>query len=138
MREKLPLLGRPVEKSWDDLTFVEDIEYYDGPLLLTRRDRDGQLWLWAWTTQDDEAHRWKVLRTDGDRVSAYKSCQISFRELLVPVSGPLYLVDSTGRKHVRTAEVTLEELPEDYLPEEGVGYAADLAPGADDVPEDAP
>lgn len=47
MREKLPLLGRPVEKWWDDLTFVEDIEYYDGPLLLTRRDRDGQLWLWA-------------------------------------------------------------------------------------------
>lgn len=56
----------------------------------------------------------------------------------MPVSGPLYLVDSTGREHLRTAEVTLAEMPEDYLPEEGVGYAADLASGADDIPEEAP
>jgi len=132
--ESLPALGSPISSLPIELTFVRDIEYFDGPILSEFVDPKGNPWVYKWADCDDNHHRWLVLPVTRTAIDQYLAMSINMCGFLNSCAGDCYLVDQNGTIDPSRAiesnwrQVSREELPEDYWPTESAMYDPNLAP----------
>lgn len=132
----LPDIGKVVAFPRHDVTFIRDLERYEGPILSEYRAEEGGVsYLEKWCTQtaDGTRHRFLLVRSDQRSIAQYMAKRITMLQLLVNRSdGVGFLVDRerTGDtiRTVRVALSILSELPPDYLPEEDTYHDESLRP----------
>lgn len=129
-------IGKIVSSFPRNLKFIRDIEQFEGPILSEYRAEEGGVsYLEKWCTQSEEGHthRFLLVRSDQRSIAQYLAKRITMRQVLVHTSdGVGFLIDRekvAEKIHVvRAALILLDELPLDYLPEEGTYHDESLRP----------
>lgn len=129
---KAPGLELP-ERLQPKIVWARDLQYYEGPLLSEFRDISGAPYLLYWVDCCDEAarHRWLAVRVKQRSLHALRGGARSILDVLFEgVQRNFgYLLDFEGAPDqgpVAATLVSFADLPEDYLPEEGVGIDPEL------------
>lgn len=109
----IPLVRLPVE-----LTFVRDLEEFDGPLLSEFRSANGDTFLYYWCDCNEKANRWLVVRAPRQDLFRYLVGRTALRSLIRECRDRfLYVVDLDETATVLSAWfVYAENVPENYLP----------------------
>lgn len=128
----IPLVRLPVE-----LTFVRDLEEFDGPLLSEFRSTNGDTFLYYWCDCNEKANRWLVVRAPRQDLFRYLVGRTTLRSLIRECRDRfLYVVDLDETATVLSAWfVYAENIPEKYLPRhDSVSQpGAGIEPGFQDV-----
>jgi hypothetical protein len=136
----LVTLGAPVPAdALPELTWERDLQCWEGPLLVTCRGQNGDLFLLHWCDQDERATRWLVLPVDELTVDALLAQRLTMHQVILEsfllCSPRVLLLD-----HMRTGQrsavlVGTGETAGDwasalraYLPAPGVYLLPELAP----------
>lgn len=127
-RPTLPALGLPFEAS--PLTWVRDIEAFDGPILSEFRDEEGTTYLEKVCTRDEGT--WRSLRVTSSQraIEEYIAGRLSMLDLITkPNQNVGVLVDTDReRKIVRAGLVDVRAIPLGYLPEPDAMHDETLGP----------
>jgi hypothetical protein len=127
IREKMSPFGVPIPALPMGLTWIRDIEYYDGPLLAEYEGDDGNRWLKHWCDCDDKANRWMLTKSSQEYIDAYMAKQKPLLALFKEQNVVGFLEDQS-KNGSRYYSVILDYLPWDYFPEPGAMYAEELDP----------
>lgn len=107
------------EKKLEEITFVETLAYYDGPLTYVFLTRSNKLCLAHLGDIDNDGYTYLITPTAEEPLKALKENKISIRDFFKP--NRLYLAREfyEGFKDLR--EVSFDQLSQDkYIPEDGV------------------
>lgn len=115
----LPLKGIPTPPP-PNLRHVQDLTYFDGPLLshFKRIDTDDS-YLYYWVDCDDKTNRWMILRVAPDTVQRLRGNEITLQYTIPGLCLDPYvcLVDMDNEQKVtQSVIVYLPRIPQDYLP----------------------
>lgn len=104
---------------WSGFSFDRVLQYYDGPRLLLRKSKAGQLFLAWWCDSDETTDRWIYLPVSESRICTILSGEIPDLEALQnPEDGHLFVVDIDGDSEfiVQTVMTNANLLPPEALP----------------------
>ncbi len=132
----LPILGKTIKSLPRKIHFVRHIEYFEGPILSEyHADDGGVVYVEKWCTQTEDGgeHRFLLVRSDLRSIALYSARRIALRELLEHGSdGVGFLLDRSrmGARitQKRVMQVNLDDLPQDYMPEEDTYYDESFRP----------
>jgi hypothetical protein len=114
----------PVE-TLDNHKWYYDLHWWDGPLTSVYIDTNNT-YLYHWVSCDDTAHRWLVVKIEPSYLFGYLSGNVSIRDLLLsPRDGVAMLLDADGDNYLSLSEISLSDLPDDYLTNEEVYFEKD-------------
>ena len=116
--------GFNIKFDFSKLTKVADLIYFDGPLLSHYMSEKGDNYLFHWVDSDDDYNRWIVIRTDIISIQQYLEKKINLRYLTTEANdGFVYSVDIDDELNYTNIKlVSIEDLPEDYVPTEESYY----------------
>ena len=116
--------GFNIKFDFSKLTKVADLIYFDGPLLSHYMSEKGDNYLFHWVDSDDDYNRWIVIRTDIISIQQYLEKKINLRYLTKEANdGFVYSVDIDDELNYTNIKlVSIEDLPEDYVPTEESYY----------------
>lgn len=99
----------------EDLTWIEDLIYLDGPLLSHFKSKSGNDYLYYWCDVDENYNRWLVFEVKN--LNHYLAGRVSLHELITSAD-ILFVVDiDDDLQYQNIRLVESESLPENYLPE---------------------
>jgi hypothetical protein len=109
---------------YKDFRRVEDLIYFDGPLLVHYTNQRQQDYLYHWVDNDEDSNRWLIYRVARQSLLNYIRGQEEFRTLLQTTSSDLILVVDVNQEgqHSLIQLVSVEDLPNDYIPAEDIYY----------------
>jgi hypothetical protein len=101
-----------------EVKHVEDLEYFEGPLLSEFRSVSGEPYLYYWCDADESANRWLVLRVPERSLLQLKARQLTLHGIMtVQGQAAFHIVDlGPDGDVVASSMVLLSELPSEYLP----------------------
>jgi hypothetical protein len=107
-----------LERMPVDLTFVRDLEEFDGPLLSEFKSAEGETFLYHWCDCNAQSNRWLVVRTPRQDLYAYLVGQVTLRKLIRDCRDRfLYVLDIGGDAETLAAWFAqADRIPEVYLP----------------------
>ncbi|WP_324675557.1 DUF6575 domain-containing protein [Hymenobacter sp. GOD-10R] len=107
-----------------DFNRVADLIYFDGPLLVHYTNHKGHHYLYHWVDSDDTANRWLIYRVTQQNLLNYLRGLEEFKALLETTISEWVLVADINDEgqHTLLQLLSLEDLPEDYIPEENIYY----------------
>jgi hypothetical protein len=106
------------------LTFVRTLEEFDGPRLAEFKSEQGDTYLYHWCDRQEDVSRWMVFRTPAQELAKYLVGVTNLRHLITRCrDGIVYLLDLGNDDTTRrTFFVTVESVPQEYLPTERSFY----------------
>lgn len=124
MEPRLRLLdGEPlIDNPFHELSYVRDLEYFDGPLLshyrAIRRGANAS-YLAYWCDCDLSCNRWMLVHVSGEVVLGVAMTSLSLMEALQLRLEPfVWIVDLANNRDMKQGWVIpFEKLPDDYLPQ---------------------
>lgn len=122
-----------------DLTFVRDIEAFDGPILSEYRGSRGGRYLEKWCARDAAARitRTLLVRTEQRPVAEYLAGRLSMLDLFMgPSDGVGFIIDRVADDVQAVYLVALQGLPEKYLPKPTAMHDPSLRPEWESTPQD--
>lgn len=123
--------GKRVRKSLYSHQWVEDILYFEGPILSLLKASTTQDYFYYHVDQSDRAVRWLAISVSRREISQYMKGKKSLR-WLVKRHEEVALVDLNAAGEVANALVCdLEKLPSEYLPPKQSLFDPDLSPVSD-------
>lgn len=99
------------------LTVIEDLIYYDGPVLSHVKDPNGNEFLYLFINNDDYMARWLIIPVDNVVIGQYKSCISSLLDLCIHCEFLIY-VDVVNLSIVSSYKIATKNIPESELPTE--------------------
>lgn len=117
------LLGTALETfPYADLEKVEDILYFDGPLISLFKGIDNRQFIYYWTDSDDHCNRWLVFEVTLENLTRYYSNHDNLYTLIKSaVGGFVVAVDIAGNpesfEYLNPTQVAVGDIPEDNLPD---------------------
>lgn len=118
------------------LSWVRDLEEFEGPILSELRAEDGGVYLEKWCAKDGELVRTLIVRTEPRAVAEYLAGRISLLSLLtVPSDGIGFIVDRSGDSTASVYLVHVPTLPSNYLPSSTARHDAMLRPQWNNAPQ---
>ncbi|MEJ1384149.1 MAG: hypothetical protein RPU34_10140 [Candidatus Sedimenticola sp. (ex Thyasira tokunagai)] len=125
------LTGNRVKISELDHQWVEDILYFDGPILSLLKESTTQDLFYYWCDSNELYNRWMIIPVNRTIITDYKNQRISLLQL-VQLSHSVRLVNlNTEGKPARAWEVLVDQLPEAYLPPKESIFDPALCPSPD-------
>ncbi len=102
------------------LTWLRDIEEFDGPLVSEFRSATGEIFLYVWCDADDSRSRWLVVRTPYQVLFRYYVGRIALRNVILDCKDQfVYVLDLDGAANpLGSWYVRVRDLPEEYWPGE--------------------
>lgn len=122
-----------------DLTFVRDLEAFEGPILSEYRASRGGRYLEKWCARDTAAGitRTLLVRTEQRPVAEYLAGRMSMIDLLMgPSDGVGFIVDRVADEMRAVYLVALSRLPQKYLPKPTAMHDPSLRPEWESIPQD--
>jgi len=109
--------------------WVEDVLYFDGPILALLKGDTKLDYFYYWCDSDDQYNRWLAIPVNRTEIEKYKSGQLSILDLAADPDVELTLVDVNSELLPRKAwAAVFDQLPEDYVPPETSYFDAELSP----------
>ena len=131
----LPEFGQRLDSFDLPLTYVRDLEDFDGPLLTQYRGPDGSIYIEKWCSRDGAVDRWLLARSDLQAVAEYLAERATMMEMLTRSSGGVgFLVDKRRGERLSAYLVAFSNLPERYLPRPGAMHDRERAAREADAP----
>ncbi len=128
MSTPLPILGTPLHGLPRELTWVRDLEYFEGAILSEHHAVGGGIYLQKWCTQANGVTRSLFVRAEYRAVAEYLAGRITMQTLLYGQSDGIgFLVDSHDEEE-DIYRVALDDLPPSYLPTETAMHDESLRP----------
>ena len=133
----LPKIGHRIDGLPRPLTFVRDLEAFDGPILSEYRAEEGGLYLEKWCDRDGEGiERSLIVRTERRALAEYLARRMSMLELLMgPSDGVGFIVDRINDNISGVYLALLGNLPAMYLPRSDAYHDEALRPDWDTYPQ---
>ncbi len=97
------------------LTWIEDLIYYDGPVLSLHRDSDNHPFIVSWVDVDDMGNIWAIYETTDDLVTQLLARKTPLMDIIKQSTNiVLCASNATGNHYVK---VTMDSFPVAYLPD---------------------
>lgn len=101
---------------FSSLKHIQDIIYYDGPLVGLFEDPIQRKWILEWVDSDDTSHRWMayVISSELLETTNFRNCSFEFN--FFQIEGDfVYAIDINGGVQVgHTLQVSKEEMKKVY------------------------
>jgi len=133
MEHGLPTIGTPIPFNTVSLTWVRDIEYFEGRILTEFVGNDGITYLEKWCTcaNSQRVQRYLQVASTPLAIQEYMAGRMSMLDLVTKPNANIgVLTDYVGGEIVGSTLVTVSELaPTKYLPEPDAMYDETLQAG---------
>lgn len=96
------------------LTIIEDLIYFDGPVLSHVKDEFGREFLYLYIDDNEIVVRWLLIPINQDLIDQYKSCKTSLRGLCDSHEQLMY-VDVAEMRIVNSYLIETKNIPESEL-----------------------
>lgn len=120
--------GIQIEKLNFELQKAGDIYSFEGPLLSHFKDGQGNNYIMSWVDLDWEtANRWTLFKVSEGDLNRYFSTDVTLKKLIYKAE-PIYVIDiSSDGEYLKLWIVDIEDLPDDYLPDDDSKFDLDFA-----------
>lgn len=112
------------EFPYSNLIKVEDIIYYDGPLLSHYIDEHKNNYLYYWLDNNDDFNRWLIILVNHDHLYEYLNGQRNLRSIFIQDYNKTAITIDIDDNVVKQncLFIKMPDLPEDLLPQENSFY----------------
>ena len=103
----------------DLLIRVDDLIYFDGPLLSTYKKEDGSLFLILWVDNTDTDNRWCVIPVEDETLTSFLDKEITLRDVINKTENVIFKdLYSEGNELLerQVKKVLVKDIPEEYMP----------------------
>ncbi len=108
--------------------WVEDIAYFDGPLVSLMKASTSQDYIYYWCDSDRMYNRWLAFPISREQIYEYTIQSISLLEILTSNQSSFVIdIDSEG-KSKKVWSIAVSDITGDYLPSEDSYFEPDLCP----------
>lgn len=96
---------------------VEDLLYYDGPLVSIYRSKQDVLYLYVWVDVDKQFERMLIVELSNPDLDAYKSGKIALHSILVNAK-LVYIAHRNNKGDItELVAVAPKDVPQEYMPD---------------------
>lgn len=113
----LELKGNNVKS--DLLKRVDDLIYFDGPLLSTYKKEDGSLFLILWVDNTATDNRWCVIPVEDETLTSFLDKEITLRDVINKTEDVIFKDLYSERDELlerQVKKVLVKDIPEEYMP----------------------
>lgn len=113
----LELKGSKIKS--ESLIRVDDLIYFDGPLLSTYKKEDGSLFLILWTDNSTTDNRWCVIPVEDETLTSFLDKEITLRDVINKTEDVIFKdIYSEGDEQLerQVKKVLVKDIPEEYMP----------------------
>lgn len=128
MSSPLPILGTLLEGLPRELTWVRDLEYFEGAILSEYHATGGGIYLQKWCTQANGVTRTLFVRAEYRAVAEYLAGRITMQTLLYGQSDGIGFLVDTNDDDEHVYRVALDDLPASYMPTASAMHDETLRP----------
>ena len=103
----------------DLLIRVDDLIYFDGPLLSTYKKEDGSLFLILWVDNTTTDNRWCVIPVEEETLTSFLDKEITLRDVINKTEHVIFKdLYSEGSELLerQIKKVLAKDSPEEYMP----------------------
>lgn len=103
----------------DLLIRVDDLIYFDGPLLSTYKKEDGSLFLILWVDNTATDNRWCVIPVEDETLTSFLDKEITLRDVINKTENVIFKdLYSEGNEllECQVKKVLVKDIPEEYMP----------------------
>lgn len=103
----------------DLLIRVDDLIYFDGPLLSTYKKEDGSLFLILWVDNTATDNRWCVIPVEDETLTSFLDKEITLRDVINKTENVIFKdLYSEGNELLerQVKKVLVKDIPEEYMP----------------------
>lgn len=103
----------------DLLIRVDDLIYFDGPLLSTYKKEDGSLFLILWVDNTATDNRWCVIHVEDETLTSFLDKEITLRDVINKTENVIFKdLYSEGNELLerQVKKVLVKDIPEEYMP----------------------
>lgn len=103
----------------DLLIRVDDLIYFDGPLLSTYKKEDGSLFLILWVDNTATDNRWCVIPVEDETLTSFLDKEITLRDVINKTENIIFKdLYSEGNELLerQVKKVLVKDIPEEYMP----------------------
>lgn len=103
----------------DLLIRVDDLIYFDGPLLSTYQKEDGSLFLILWVDNTATDNRWCVIPVEDETLTSFLDKEITLRDVINKTENVIFKdLYSEGNELLerQVKKVLVKDIPEEYMP----------------------
>lgn len=106
---------------------VEDLIYFEGPLMSVYSDKNSMPFIVDWADSDSEINRWMIYQVERKSLAQYINREISHFQLLnSPANDIIFIVDKKEKEFVENCIIcTSNKLPYEYLPQNDIFFEQD-------------
>lgn len=120
------------KKAFTSHIWVEDLVYFDGPLVSLIKESTTQDYIYIFV-DSGQLNRWLAVPAARDSLIRYRERSLSLRKF-VENAEILYLVDIDGDGEYKALyRCEISDIPPDYLPDEDSFFDSSLCPDGEDV-----
>lgn len=118
------LKGESIKFNLENYTKIEDLIFYDGPILSSFMDKNNIFHLCLWVDFDKIKNRWMFFNTSRYLLNQYLKGKISL-DRIVKANISVYFLDiKEDFKNIDGKIVFKENIPSDYMPEDSYFYTS--------------
>lgn len=110
-----------------DLFWKEDLQWWDGPTLSLFEELKGTLYLLHWVDVNRTSTFFLMARSNTGNIEAFTRGETDLKSLLL-AEGAFWFVEVAGGTICYLRPLEREQIPEDWLPDEGCFFEEDLRP----------
>ncbi len=122
------VVGKKLKRSLFVHQWVEDLLYFEGPILSLLKASTSQDYFYYHVDQGPDSVRWLALAVSRDEISSYLEGEISLHEL-TSNRDKVVLVDLDSKGEViRVQELDIGKLPNEYMPPQEAFFDPNLSP----------
>ena len=103
----------------DLLIRVDDLIYFDGPLLSTYKKENGSLFLILWVDNTATDNRWCVIPVEDETLTSFLDKEITLRDVINKTENVIFKdLYSEGNELLerQVKKVLVKDIPEEYMP----------------------
>lgn len=103
----------------DLLIRVDDLIYFDGPLLSTYKKEDGSLFLILWVDNTATDNRWCIIPVEDETLTSFLDKEITLRDVINKTENVIFKdLYSEGNELLerQVKKVLVKDIPEEYMP----------------------
>lgn len=108
-----------VSKQGEAFTKVEDLIYFDGPLLSVCVKEDESLVLMLWTDNSDLDNRWCMIPVEKDILTSFLDKELTLKEVIEKNESVIFrdmYLENEKLLDRNVLEVLVKDIPSEYMP----------------------